>query len=299
MHDVYAYGVIAPSTLYVLEADFPPQGGYAEIVGIYHSTGGEAANSAYILSKLGITAKLDGNWLSNDEDSYRTIKILSADGLDCSNVTLKDNYLGVKEIIFTSGNARTIFGTYKKLVLDNPQWNEPSADDIKSSRLVCLDPFFGKQSETAARICVENKMPYVTVDVKPDNYIARNAEALVISEEFTQREFPSHDKEQIFELYSKSCDGLTVLTFGSETVLFGRKGSKPSYFTPFTVDVKDTTGAGDAFRAGLIYAMLKDQSDEEQIRTGCALAGMVCEKFPGVLNGPTEQELLEFICKCG
>jgi ribokinase len=299
MQDVYAYGVIAPSTLYVLEDDFPPQGGYAEIVGIFHSTGGEAANSAFTLSKLGVTAKLDGNWLSNDEDSRRTIKILSADGLDCSNVALKDNYLGVKEIIFTSGNARTIFGTYKKLVLDDPQWNEPRADDIRSSRLVCLDPFFGKQSETATGICIENNIPYVTVDVKPDNNIARHAEALIISEEFSQREFPTHAKEQLFELYSKNCNGLTVLTFGSETVLFGRKGSRPSSFTPFKVDVKDTTGAGDAFRAGLIYGMLKGQSDKEKVKTGCALAGMVCERFPGVLNGPTEQQLLEFISRCG
>jgi len=297
MHDVYAYGVIAPSTLYVLEADFPQPSGYAEIVEIHHSTGGEAANSAYVLSRLGVNTKLDGNWLSNDEDAKHTIELLSANGLDCSNVTLKDNYLGIKEIVFTAGNTRTIFGTYKKLISDNVQWNQPSVDDIKASRIVCLDPFFREQSEAAAKISLDNNIPYVTVDVKPDSYIARNAEALIISQEFIKREFASHDKEQIFELYSSICNGLTVLTFGSEAVLFGRKNNKPSYFTPFTVDVKDTTGAGDAFRAGLIYAMLKGKSDEEQIRTGCAVAGMVCEKFPGVLNGPNEKELLDFLSK--
>ena len=29
MHDVYAFGVFAPSTLIVLEDDYPPSGGYA------------------------------------------------------------------------------------------------------------------------------------------------------------------------------------------------------------------------------------------------------------------------------
>jgi hypothetical protein len=34
MHDVYAYRVIVPSTLYELSDDFPPEAGYAEIAGV-------------------------------------------------------------------------------------------------------------------------------------------------------------------------------------------------------------------------------------------------------------------------
>jgi sugar/nucleoside kinase (ribokinase family) len=63
------------------------------------------------------------------------------------------------------------------------------------------------------------------------------------------------------------------------------------------VHVRDTTGAGDSFRAGIIYGMLNGQEDEELIRTGAAVAALVCERFPGVLNSPTEGELSEFLAQ--
>jgi sugar/nucleoside kinase (ribokinase family) len=60
---------------------------------------------------------------------------------------------------------------------------------------------------------------------------------------------------------------------------------------PHSVEVRDTTGAGDAFRAGVIDDLLRGESDEGIVTTAGAVAAMVCRTSPGVLKSPTRQEL--------
>ena len=294
MHDVYAFGVIAPSTLLVLEDDYPPSGGYAEIAGVYPSFGGEAAGGAYVLARLGVATKLDGNWLGEHEASKQVIGFLTQAGVDCRAIRREGSAERVREIVVSTGGERTVLGTYKQL-LATKAWNVPSEDDIRSSRIVCLDPFFDDESLQAARWCASTDTPYVTVDVAPDSEIARRAEILIVSEDFATREFGSHDPHELLAAYTDECDGLVVLTYGSERIVSGRRAERPRESSPYSVDALDTTGAGDSFRAGIIYAMLLGYDDEQLISTASAVAALVCERFPGVLNSPSATELSDFL----
>ena len=62
-----------------------------------------------------------------------------------------------------------------------------------------------------------------------------------------------------------------------------------------TREARDTAGAGDSFRAGVIYGMLRGFADPRLIETASALSAMVCRQVPGVLNSPSEQELERFL----
>lgn len=294
MHDVYAYGVIAPSTLYELDQDFPPPSGYAEIAGIYASIGGEAATGAYVLGRLGVATKLGGNRLGDDDRAKRAIETLTAAGVDCSTISLDRHTATVTEVVFAARETRTVFGTYARLAADR-SWDDPSRRDIQSSRIVCLDPFFGGASEQAARWCREAGVPYVTVDTSPDSIIARNAEILVVSEEFATRTLTAMDPPDVLAAYTAACGGLVILTRGGRNLLYGRRGEDAKKSAPFPVKVRDTTGAGDSFRAGIIYGTLQGYRDEQLIRTASAVAALVCLGIPGVLNSPTEEELNEFL----
>ncbi len=86
-----------------------------------------------------------------------------------------------------------------------------------------------------------------------------------------------------------------MLTHGSGDIWYGRDGQPPSFAKPFPIEVRDTTGAGDSFRAGLIYAMLQGQDDAGLIRTASAVAALVCQSFPSVLESPTAAELAAFL----
>jgi sugar/nucleoside kinase (ribokinase family) len=294
MHDVYAYGVIAPSMLIELSDDYPALSGYAEIGGVYPSIGGEAAGGAYVLARLGIATKLSGNLLSDDDSTAQVLGLLSAAGVDCSAVGVRPDVSPVTEFVLATGAARTVLGTYRKLMAD-AAWSEPSKEDIRNSRVVCLDPFFGEASHRAARWCVETETPYVTVDTAPDSEIARSAEVLVVSEEFAAGTFETSDPGEIHAAYTRQCAGLVILTRGSRPLVNGGRGEQQQECRPFPVEARDTTGAGDSFRAGIIYGMLRGYDTRRLVETACAVAAIVSQRPPGVLNSPTEQELEEFL----
>lgn len=294
MHDVYAYGVIAPSTLIELRSDHPVEGGYAEIAQVHPSVGGEAAGGAYVLARLGVSTKLVGNRLGADAASARVVAVLTGAGVDCSSITQDGDTPSVTEFVVTAGAARTVFGTFGKLAAEQA-WDEPSEDDVAASRIVCLDPFFGDASYRVARWCVKHGVPYVVADTGPVSTMAAEAAAVIVSEEFAAHTLGVAEPREAVAAYTDGCRGLVVLTRGSGPVLYGRMGGVVREFAPFPIRVRDTTGAGDSFRAGLIYAMLHGHEDADAVRIGSAVAALVCERAPSFLDSPSEAELRAFL----
>jgi sugar/nucleoside kinase (ribokinase family) len=293
MHEVYAYGMIAPSTVLALDDAYPRPSGYAELAGVFPSIGGEAASSAYVMARLGIGTKLSGNRLGTDEASAGAIGLLSSAGVDCSAIRMVGESPSVTEVVIAAGESRTVFGTYRKLAADRA-WDRPSEENVHASRIVCVDPFFGDESLQVVRWCEDSRTPFVTVDASPDSAIARLAEVLIISEEFATRTVGALPGE-VLAAFTEQCRGLVILTRGGEPLLFGHRGEHPREYPPFDVTVSDTTGAGDSFRAGIIYGMLRGYDTERVVRTASAVAALVCQQMPGVLNSPTERELEAFL----
>lgn len=58
-------------------------------------------------------------------------------------------------------------------------------------------------------------------------------------------------------------------------------------FKPYPVQVVSTLGAGDSFKAGCIYALLHNMSDDDTVHFAAATAGCACTAFPLPLNPPT------------
>ncbi len=95
--------------------------------------------------------------------------------------------------------------------------------------------------------------------------------------------------------YTDRCRGLIVLTRGAEPVLVARRDEHVRTYPPFAVDARDTTGAGDSFRAGFIYGMLQGSDETHTLETASAVAAMVCQRVPGVLQSPTAGQLERFL----
>jgi sugar/nucleoside kinase (ribokinase family) len=299
MSHIYVYGMISPSTLHVLRSDFefPKANDYAEIARSHPSVGGEAANSAIILSKLGEATKLDGNWIHPSE-AEKVFSLLKPFGIDTSRLSIHAEG-GTNEIVIADQETRTVFGNYAGFHAGPKQWNDPQPEDIERASVVCLDPFFRDETRLAAELCAKYQKPYVTLDCRFDDTVAQHAACIVISHELRNQSYPGRDPRELFEAYQAHCAGLVIFTFGSAPLWYARKGGGLGVFQPYRVEAVDTTGAGDSFRGAVAYGLLQQWSDDRIVDFASAVAACVCLTCPHTLNAPGLEGVLAFIAEHG
>jgi sugar/nucleoside kinase (ribokinase family) len=104
-----------------------------------------------------------------------------------------------------------------------------------------------------------------------------------------------NEQEALKKLHDRYGCYLVAMTQGSRGALAFVENQfvASSAFRPPVI--KDTTGAGDAFRAGFIYGLCKGLSIEETMRAANAVAALQCREV-GARDGlPTENELRQFL----
>jgi len=290
-YDVYLYGMILITNSYLLKDSFPEPDTYAEIAQAHRFPGGETGSCARVLASLGAKIKMDGNHMGIY--TYDRIKaFFEPIDVDISRLTYDKDYDGLEDMVFIDRNTRTCFGTFARYFASGEKrWNMPCEDDIKAARVVGLDPFFGEASELVAQYCRKHGKKYVTIDCKYDSLLHGYSEVNVVSNEFLKSNYPHEDIEALFEKYTQASEGLVIFTFGARDVLYGRKGENIRHFTPYTVEVVSTLGAGDSFKAGTVHALLQGMSDAEIVRFASATAAVACCGFPLWLNPPTLEKI--------
>ncbi len=292
-YDVYSYGVISSSKLYLLKDQFPSRSGYAEIIKKYKNIGGEAANTSIVLSRLGLTVKLDGNWINPDDDAYFLKNTFNKHHIDISRILFR-KCQGPKEVLLVDSHSRTILGTYSQL-LKEKSWNTPRKTDIQNAKVICLDPFYNKASLRVAQYAKNLNKPIVSVDCKFDDPIFFASTVAIISEEYLRDTYPRQKVLLLSRKYKENTNGIVIITFGDKKILYGSKEREFKECIPHKISSIDTTGAGDSFRAGIIYGILKKWPIEKMVEFASALAAIVCQSFPGVLNSPRYNKVISFM----
>ena len=196
------------------------------------------------------------------------------------------------DYVVIAGLVRSPMGRFQTLFSSGKRWwGIPKEEDIAGCRVAAIDPFFGEESLRAADICSKKGIPYVTIDSRHDSPLHKKAAINVISKECTGSHYADMSPEAIMELMMKETDGLTILTQGGGDMLYGRKGGSINRLHPFNVEVKSTLGAGDTFKAGCAYALLKGMDDTETVRFASACSAVAISRFPLPLNPPKPEEV--------
>lgn len=109
------------------------------------------------------------------------------------------------------------------------------------------------------------------------------------------------DLNEAIDLAHKYGPSIICLKMGSEGSLVSVKERKGDFRQfrqlPFTVNVVDTTGAGDGYDAGLIVGLVRGLSLEEAVLEGTAVASCVITKMGAMTALPTTAELAHFFKK--
>ena len=80
-----------------------------------------------------------------------------------------------------------------------------------------------------------------------------------------------------------------VVTMGGQGAVFADKNGLRGFCPARSVQVKDTTGAGDSFCAGVASGLTYGNTLEEAVTIGTRLAASVCPRFLPAELGITEQ----------
>jgi sugar/nucleoside kinase (ribokinase family) len=289
--EVYVFGQIVLSTIHKLAGRFPEADGYGEIEQSFLCPGGQGMNAAMVLSGLGLKTAVGGpNW---GTDTAEVLDRYAARyGIDTGGIVRDPSYAGLRDIIFVDGNHRTVFGRFGALYTEKPRrWCEPDEAAIRAARVVAIDPYFGSSSESAARLASAAGVPYVTVDCPHDGYLHRNAAATVVSSEYWRPTHPGRNAIEVIATYAEQSAGLTIFTEGSGQILCARRGKPVFAVEPYRVEVISTLGAGDTFRAGVVFGVLSGWDDERVVRFAAALAAILCTRIPIADNVPTLAEV--------
>jgi sugar/nucleoside kinase (ribokinase family) len=310
MLDVYLFGHVSTGVIVRLEDRFPEPDGYAEIAEILENHCGEATGSAIVLARLGASVALEGNWIGDTPQCRRTLAFLESRGIDCAGLVVKPGYEGVNEITISDGESRTVFGRYKDLLFTTPQWELPNIERIEAAHVVCVDPSFGEATLAVARAANAAGKPLVTSDARHDSELASLANVIAISGELMVRDYPEASRSEwerarLFEAYLERCPGLVVFTAGSRALWYGRRDFQPDSRSTsvdgrretesFAVEIVDSAGAGDSFRAGLVYGSLHGWDDDATINLASAVAALVCTTAPGCLHPPALEQVASFL----
>jgi sugar/nucleoside kinase (ribokinase family) len=291
---IYLYGMTLITTSFRLAADFPQCDTYCEIAESHRLPGGETGTCAVVLAGLGLAVHLDGNFLGRN--TYpELVSYFASSPISLDLMTYDPDFEGLEDMVFIDQQTRTACGRFGQFFADKSQrrWNSANEKAIQRAAVVGLDPFFFEESVEVARLCSKHEVKYATIDCRLDSAVHCLSEVNVLSEEFLRGNYPDQDFESLFAGYTERSQGLVIFTFGANQLWFGRKTQGVHKFAPYKVEAASTLGAGDSFKAGVLYAMSKRMDDSMLVRFASATAAAACMSYPIARNPPTLERVLD------
>ena len=246
--------------------------------------GGQTATAMTACARLGLKAAYLGAF-GSDENGRLIREQLSSEGVAVSAAAVcpVPNRYAVILIDEHSGERMVLWEKDPQLLVPSDAMTESL---VASARLVHVDDTDHKVALRAARLATAAGRP-VTCDV--DSVSARTRELLeaisivIVAENVPQQLTGLADHEQALRRLRAWHPGVLVVTLGARGCM-ALQGDQLHFAPGFPVDVVDTTGAGDVFRGGFIYAYLQGWPMDRVLRFANAAAAVSVGRL-GAMNG--------------
>lgn len=299
--DVIGFGLNAVDHLVTIPR-FPSFNTKVRLSDHQQMAGGQVSSAMVGVQRLGLKSSYIGK-VGYDNEGRMVIESLQKEGVDCSDVMIAvgAKTQGAVIIIEQFSGERTILWYHDDGTRIAP--DEVKRGMITRGRVLHIDGFDTQAAIQASRWAHEAGM-VVTIDldtIYPGmDELLPLVDCLITSQGLANELAGTMDEsEALRKLQKKYGCYLVSMTQGSRGALAFVEGAfvASSAFRPPVL--KDTTGAGDAFRAGFIYGLCKGLSIEDTMRAANAVAALQCREM-GARDGlPTEIELIDFLENTG
>ncbi|MDH3493265.1 MAG: carbohydrate kinase family protein [Acidobacteriota bacterium] len=296
--DVVGFGTNAVDYL-ITVPEFPEFDSKIELRDYSRSAGGEIATTMTGLQRLGLKTAYAGRF-GDDEAGDFGLQSLVDEGVE---TRFAEQIPGARTqiafiIIDERNGERTII--WKRDAALSYSEQEVSEELATSGAILHFTPHDAAACIRLAKIAREAET-IVSIDV--DRILERIEELLplvdimICSADFAKNFTGLRDpRSAILELHGKFGSKITGTTLGEKGSLIccgGEFVETPGFAVPG--GCKDTTGAGDSFRTGLLYGLYSGWSVEESCRAANAVAALKCRAVGARTALPTEAELKHFL----
>ncbi len=263
------------------------------------SAGGQTASAMAALQRLGMKTAYAGRF-GSDREGLFGLQSLQSEGVDVKHAQTIEgasNQLAFIVIDAKNGERTIIWDRDEKLSYGA---GEAPTELAGRGRVLHLDAHDPPACVVMAR-AAHTTGAIVSADI--DNIYDGLPELLpLIDVLITSAEFPhrltgiSDARTSLVELkarYGCALVGMTLGARGALTYCEGEFIESPAFEVPG--GCRDTTGAGDAFRGGFLYGVLREEDVETSLKIANAVAALKCRGLGARAKLPTESELNEFL----
>lgn len=244
---------------------------------IYFRSGGGGTNTAATFASQGLKTAYCGT-VGKDEAGRDIIAELKKKGVETKFISQTDKKPTNLSVIFSTPSERTIL-TYKGA--SNFLDLEKTSLGKMKSRWFYLAPFGGDLDKLFGRVVDFAKKNGVKLMVNlgssqlanPDKAVLEKIDILLLNQEESQMlvKNPALKGKELIEAVGRLFSGTFILTNGVEPA-FVKEQNKIFSVRPLPTEVKDMTGAGDAFGAGFLSAYLQTGDIKKALRLAVANA---------------------------
>ena len=263
--------------------------------------GGSCANTMIGIGQLGGTAAFSGK-IGDDEHGKLYHEKLEEAGVK-SLLGKKEGVTGSSLVLVSNDGARTM-NTFLGMcqALDSGDINEEA---IQSSKYVYLTGYLWDTDtqKEAVQVAMEQAKKYKTkvamslsdpfcVNRHQADFrklLRENVDLVFCNQEEAFALTETNVTQKAVDIMAQDVEYI-VLTMGGRGALVVHNGHM-TYIDPFSVDVVDTTGAGDAFAAGFLYGIAQGKSHLESGKIAAFLASKVIAQVGPRYNGDIQAQL--------
>ena len=296
--DVLGFGTNAVDFL-IRVPHYPEFNSKVELSDYTRAAGGEIATTMVGLRRLGLRSSYIGRFGSDasgeigmnslrDED----VDLRYAERIDGARTQIA--FIIIDE---RSGERTVIWRRDEKLHYSEADVPVEAVNDAKVLHFTPHDAQACLRLAAAARAngtIVSIDIDNVVEDVEP---LLKSVDIIIGSSDFLAKMFGMSDtRSALSEMQQRFGAGVVGVTLGSAGSLLLCGGQ---FIETKGFDVpggcKDTTGAGDSFRVGLLYGLITGEPVEASARMANAVAALKCRSVGARTSLPTEQELISFL----
>ncbi|MDP4159367.1 MAG: ribokinase [Bacillota bacterium] len=266
---------------------------------IHFIPGGKGANQAVGLARLGAETTMIGA-VGSDAFGEELKLALQKDGINTSNVkVLASEATGVASILLAEGDNSIVVvpGANAQCL---PEDLDRCEDIITEADLVLLQleiplmtvEYAVKLARKHGKAVMLNPAPAQSLSedlISKVDYLTPNRSELALITGTAEESSISQGIRRLLDLGVSCC----VTTLGAEGAAFREKGGNLVNVSGHRVSVVDTTGAGDAFNAGLAFALAQKKSIQEAVEFAVQVSALAVTKFGAQGGMPTLAEVEE------